>query len=68
MSYSLILQEGQPLRITDVLQPGGAAVAAADFPTPATFIFLYERDLFLSLLQHTVAVWNFQVRGGCTGF
>lgn len=57
-------QEGQPLQIVDVLSAGVDTVAVPGFPMPAAFIFLYERSMFLSLLQHSVAGWNFQV--GCS--
>jgi hypothetical protein len=55
------LQEGQPLQILDLLGVKGEAVTAPDFPMPAAFIFLWERNCFLSLLRHSIGVWNLQV-------
>ena len=35
-------------------------VSRTEFMTPAEFIFLYEKQLFLTFWNRTVAVWNFR--------
>ena len=55
------MQEGQPLQILDLLSAQVDAVIVRDFPTPSAFIFLWQRNCFLSLLLHSIGVWNLQV-------
>ena len=54
-------QDRQPLEIYDVVPVRPRLVAQTDFPLPSAFIFLYQRNIFLSFRDHRVDVWNFQV-------
>jgi hypothetical protein len=54
------------LQILDLLSAKVDVVVVPDFPTPSAFIFLWQRNCFLSLLLHSIGVWNLQVcNRGC---
>ena len=55
------------MQILDLLSAKVEAVVVQDFQTPSAFIFLWQRNCFLSLLLHRIGVWNLQVcNRGCT--
>ncbi|XP_050215623.1 uncharacterized protein LOC126666764 isoform X3 [Mercurialis annua] len=54
----LVKQENENLQILDVRNFELMEVSRTDFLTPSAFIFLYENQLFLTLRNRTVAVWN----------
>ena len=56
----LVKQEGEPLQIIDVHTHSLVSVATTDFLTPAAFIFLYDKQLFLTFRNRYVHVWNFR--------
>ncbi|CAL9046985.1 unnamed protein product [Musa banksii] len=57
----LVKQENENLQILDVWNSDLIEVSRTEFMTPSAFIFLYEKHLFLTFRNRTVAVWN--VRG-----
>ncbi|KAJ0661748.1 putative transcription factor WD40-like family [Helianthus annuus] len=56
----LVKQENENLQILDVRNSELIEVNKAEFKTPSAFIFLYEKQLFLTFRNRTVAVWNFK--------
>ncbi|KAJ4762044.1 Transducin/WD40 repeat-like superfamily protein [Rhynchospora pubera] len=56
----LVKQENENLQILDVRSLELTEVSSTDFLTPSAFIFLYEKNLFLTFRNRTVAVWNFR--------
>jgi len=57
----LIKQQGENLRILDMVSFSTIEVSQTDFVTPSAFIFLYEIQLFLTFHNRNISVWN--VRG-----
>jgi len=53
----LIKQQNQSLRIIDVRTQ--ACVTVPQFATPSSFIFLYEKNLFLAFHECKLTAWNF---------
>jgi hypothetical protein len=56
----LVKQNGENLQILDIITNEIIEIDQSIFPTPTAFIFLYERHLFLTFLNHKIYVWNFQ--------
>ncbi|KAF3339694.1 hypothetical protein FCM35_KLT15465 [Carex littledalei] len=56
----LVKQENENLQILDINSFELTEVSSTDFLTPSAFIFLYENNLFLTVRNRTVAVWNFK--------
>ena len=56
----LVKQEGENLNIVDVHTGSVTSVSKTEFVTPSAFIFLYENNLFLTIRQRHVTVWNFR--------
>lgn len=55
----LVKQEHQNLQIVDVRNADIISVPKSHFLTPSAFIFLYEKQLFITFRQRQVSVWNF---------
>jgi hypothetical protein len=58
----LVKIRGQPLRIHDVLSPESSTKKVPNFvQSPDAFIFIYERDLFVSLSSlGRLALWSIE--------
>ncbi|CAI9259836.1 unnamed protein product [Lactuca saligna] len=56
----LVKQENENLHILDVRNSELTEVSRTEFMTPSAFIFLYEKQLFLTFRNKTVDVWNFR--------
>ncbi|KAK2356026.1 hypothetical protein QL285_093387 [Trifolium repens] len=55
----LVKQKNEILQILDVASSEQIEISRTEFMTPSTFIFLCENQLFLTLKNRTVSVWNF---------
>lgn len=56
----LVKQENENLQIFYVHNSELIEVSRAEFTTPSAFIFLYEKQLFLTFRNQNVSVWNFK--------
>lgn len=56
----LVKQEHENLQIVDVCTGEQIEVERSHLLTPNAFIFLYESELFLTIQQRLVNVWNFR--------
>lgn len=56
----LVKQEHENLQIVDVYTGHQVEVERTHLLTPNAFIFLYERDVFITFQQRQVNVWNFK--------
>jgi hypothetical protein len=56
----LVKQKNEILQILDVASSEQIEISRTEFMTPSTFIFLCENQLFLTLKNRTVSVWNFR--------
>lgn len=53
----LLKQQQQPLRIIDIRSL--SSVTAPHFATPSSFIYLFEKNLFLAFNDTKLSAWNF---------
>eukprot|EP00192_Tetraselmis_astigmatica_P003969 CAMPEP_0117685326 /NCGR_PEP_ID=MMETSP0804-20121206/21669_1 /TAXON_ID=1074897 /ORGANISM="Tetraselmis astigmatica, Strain CCMP880" /LENGTH=468 /DNA_ID=CAMNT_0005496569 /DNA_START=135 /DNA_END=1542 /DNA_ORIENTATION=+ len=56
----LVKQESENLQIVNLRTDCHIEVGRTESMTPAAFIFLYEKEMFLTFQPCSVSVWNFQ--------
>lgn len=58
--FLLVKQAEQNMKIVDVRSSAVLEVSTTEFLAPNAFIFLYEKQLFLTFRGRNVEVWNFR--------
>jgi hypothetical protein len=55
----LLKEKNRPLKIHDVIQKRVRTIDAF-IESPDAFIFIYERDVFVSLKSGKIAIWSIE--------